>query len=172
MTGSRFRAIAPWPGGEREKVCVVFLKSKQLNFCLWSYLWTGIEVITTPEFRCDVFTYLVCVLTRWSDWVEPCRGCKFHFRWRTKNWVFWHCQVEGANVLSILCTLCFCPCSRPHVSELCDPLYYLKHTFVYFVSEFTQQVLPVVGISFVHWQYAPAFVFDVNRTTSHCHYIL
>ena len=63
---------------------------------------------------------------------------------------FWHRQVEGANVLSILCTLCFCPCNRPHVSELCDPLYYLKHTFVYFVSEFTQQVLPVVGISFVH----------------------
>ena len=44
---------------------------------------------------------------------------------------FWHRQVEGANVLSILCTLCFCPCNRPHVSELCDPLYYLKHTFVY-----------------------------------------
>ena len=37
-----------------------------------------------------------------------------------------------------------------HVSELCDPLYYLKHIFVYFVSESTQQVLPVVGISFVH----------------------
>ena len=26
----------------------------------------------------------------------------------------------------------------------------LKHTLVYFVSEFTQQVLPVVRISFVH----------------------
>ena len=136
---------------------------KPPNFCFWGYLWTGIKVILMTN-SCDVFTCL-CVEV-WSDYMGwTLERCKSHFSWGAKNWGFWHCQVEGAVWYKCLVNFCYCLCSRPHNSEICDPrLYYLKHTFVYFVSGYFPQGLPVVRIS-IHWQYAP---FD---TTFHSHYI-
>ena len=106
MTGSRFVAIAPWPRGEWEKACIVFLKSKttKLLFLRLPVDWNWSD--PHDKFMCDVFTCL-CVEV-WSDYMGwTLERCKSHFSWGAKNWGFWHCQVKGAVWYKCLVNFCF-----------------------------------------------------------------
>ena len=87
MTKSRFVGITPWPWGEWEKAphcctlkgSVPFWPHSPHTGSLWlkgSYL-NNVHVYSEPAIV--LYTY-ICA--------------NFYFSWGTKNWVFWHHQLE------------------------------------------------------------------------------
>ena len=56
---------------------------------------------------CKVFTCFVRVLMMWSDWGWRLgEGANFYFSRGTKNWVFWHYQVQKAVWNKTFCESC------------------------------------------------------------------
>ena len=72
-----------------------------------------------------VFTCFVCVLMMWSDWGWSLgEGANFYFSWGTKNWVFWHYQLEKAVWYKLFVNLVYTLTLPIHPSTLLGDLWF------------------------------------------------